>query len=86
MTHTKGKLEREGSYLVIRGTCFIANVVSDKKEWLNNADRLALCWNNHDKLVEALEATKALNLHHCDEGTVGKRVYDLIEKTLKDIS
>lgn len=50
-----------------------------------NAKLICKAVNNHQRLVDALEATRKLNLHLYEEGTVGNKVYIEIESALKSI-
>lgn len=64
MDHTKGELELGDIYpweLWIEakeGNVHIADVHGNKAARIANAERLALCWNTHDALLEACKAWK----------------------------
>lgn len=48
-----------------------------------NAARIVKCVNANDELLEALKSTKQLNLHLYEEGTVGNRVYNIINQAIE---
>lgn len=76
----------KGSCIPIADVCGFPPYSAPVKEIIEaNAARLVKCWNNHDELVEALEATKILHLGQYAEGTVGHKVFMKIEAALTSL-
>lgn len=64
---TKGKLQSSGPYLRNQQGDLIADIRNFDDLAQATATRLALCWNSHDELVEALQ----------DMLDVGSEYYDM---------
>jgi len=63
----------------------ICNMTSNvAKENEDNADYIIALNQQRNELLEALSATKLLNLHLYNDGTIGKMVYEKIQETIKN--
>jgi hypothetical protein len=80
MEHTEGKMIVEIRTPMGEGNLFVEKNEYGHREYIGstsgnahaNAARLALCWNTHDDLVEALEAAES-HLDYCGYGDEWER-------------
>ena len=78
--HTEGKLRANGAYLETPDWMVVARIRGLPDLARADAARLALCWNEHEGLVEALEAilnaeTKPMHVGYDDGPGGGNFIY-----------
>ncbi len=57
---------------------------SMKPEREANARRIVKCVNGYDELIEALKSTRMLNLGLYTSETIGQKVFEIVEKAIKE--
>ncbi len=89
MEHTKGKLVATGVGLTSLelkqriATCYIPEKVNDIQLDKANAERLTVCWNEHDTLkakAELLEKALGKITKHAYKGIVAQTAYEALAK------